>query len=340
MWIENNIAVYYFDIMLAARSDTTEKVEEEDLFTGLSFPDVPSSEIIVSTSCNSESVKAVPAVTESKRLESVKPIHTRAEPLSDNECVDETYAQNPPTGTITEVQPADIQSRWSNLHMDAGESTAVVSKYPSLPGEVPKFSIKTQTAVNCEPSVATEIKNLQGSEHTPLLLGSSSCSTASELSAIPSAPPMSQIGHEGSIEHGLSSLQYAVQPPSSSSVSMDTSSSKTDKYVCCGQCRQWLKVPVEVQMVHCPSCDAVNNCNLPPATASGQQRSQTRSADNNRPALNSYGYSIASWFSFCFENISTDFRDLYQSITGTEIRTRSSLHAQSGTPRFHGQPPR
>lgn len=35
-----------------------------------------------------------------------------------------------------------------------------------------------------------------------------------------------------------------------------------DKYVCCGNCRQWLQAPRTAMMVHCPTCGCVNNCEL------------------------------------------------------------------------------
>lgn len=34
------------------------------------------------------------------------------------------------------------------------------------------------------------------------------------------------------------------------------------KYVCCGECRQWLSAPNEATYVFCPGCKSVNNCNL------------------------------------------------------------------------------
>lgn len=39
-----------------------------------------------------------------------------------------------------------------------------------------------------------------------------------------------------------------------------------NKYVCCGQCRHWLLVAVDKNLVACPQCDAVNNCSLPEPT--------------------------------------------------------------------------
>lgn len=38
--------------------------------------------------------------------------------------------------------------------------------------------------------------------------------------------------------------------------------SQQEKYVCCGNCRQWLQAPRAAMMVHCPSCGCVNNCEL------------------------------------------------------------------------------
>jgi LSD1 subclass zinc finger protein len=32
------------------------------------------------------------------------------------------------------------------------------------------------------------------------------------------------------------------------------------KYVCCGNCRQWLSAPKDAVYVYCPGCQAVNNC--------------------------------------------------------------------------------
>ena len=40
------------------------------------------------------------------------------------------------------------------------------------------------------------------------------------------------------------------------------------KYVCCGTCRQWLQAPHDAQMVRCPGCGCINNCDLAPQNAS------------------------------------------------------------------------
>lgn len=37
---------------------------------------------------------------------------------------------------------------------------------------------------------------------------------------------------------------------------------QTLKYVCCGNCQQWLSAPRNATYVYCPGCEAVNNCNL------------------------------------------------------------------------------
>jgi LSD1 subclass zinc finger protein len=37
---------------------------------------------------------------------------------------------------------------------------------------------------------------------------------------------------------------------------------QTQKYVCCGGCKQWLSAPRDANLVYCPGCEAVNDCSL------------------------------------------------------------------------------
>lgn len=46
---------------------------------------------------------------------------------------------------------------------------------------------------------------------------------------------------------------------------METSAAtnpQTQKYVCCGSCKQWLAAPRDANLVYCPGCEAVNDCSL------------------------------------------------------------------------------
>lgn len=48
------------------------------------------------------------------------------------------------------------------------------------------------------------------------------------------------------------------------------------KYVCCGNCRQWLSAPRDATYVYCPGCEAVNNCALAPSAAPAAERAPPR----------------------------------------------------------------
>lgn len=82
-----------------------------------------------------------------------------------------------------------------------------------------------------------------------------------------------------------SNTQYTqhTQQSQTSTVSNSTQQQQVQehlKYVCCGNCQQWLSAPRDAMYVYCPGCEAVNNCSqAPPPTQSQPPRPPARRLD-------------------------------------------------------------
>jgi LSD1 subclass zinc finger protein len=82
------------------------------------------------------------------------------------------------------------------------------------------------------------------------------------------------------------------------------------KYVCCGNCRQWLSAPREATYVYCPGCEAVNNCAIapPPAPSSQTERAPPRvyvslSLSSSPPPHPSPRLDAQPWYLQCFARV-------------------------------------
>lgn len=328
---------------------------EEDLFAGMSFPDAPTDSIVISANVAPEDTRtvAVPAA-EPKVLETVCVAVAEASSSADGGVSIEAAPAVAPAASAVETP----RSSWSSLYSssplaEAEEAAAAQSRYPVLPPAslVPRFtasppsqleevsssrlpvavvgqgqgqgnaaSSSPQQPVHAWSALVAEVHHDQayeqvsaGGEQMPL------------LHELPSAPPDTYMYHSHP-----SVMTGALHHPQQQNGTATASGPATDKYVCCGQCRQWLKVPREVQMVHCPQCNVVNNCALvQPQSSSALVRS-----DPNRT-----GGGISAWLSFCFENIATDFHDLSNSFMGTRAELNRQPPPQYRPQHAH-RPPR
>jgi phage FluMu protein Com len=73
--------------------------------------------------------------------------------------------------------------------------------------------------------------------------------------------------------------QQAQSQPQQQSQQLQQAQPGQRKYVCCGACRQWLIAPAEYVLVVCPSCQAVNNCNLIATTSNTTTNTNTSIAN-------------------------------------------------------------
>jgi LSD1 subclass zinc finger protein len=69
-------------------------------------------------------------------------------------------------------------------------------------------------------------------------------------------------------QHPLQAQHSHQQPQQLAQQQQQTSHSQDAKYICCGNCRQWLSAPRDATYVYCPGCQAVNNCSMAPAPTS------------------------------------------------------------------------
>jgi len=330
--------------MLAQRPESTSASDtDEDLFAGMTFPDVPSNDIVIShheTSQETEDTKVMTTPAAPKNLETQEQSSSRL----DSDAIVDVETDSP-------LRPSDpyVQPNWSSLYptVTLGEDAGVHAarnSYPALPSTVPRFAVQQTQEDPLSPSArrveipdvamavsagATSVEQVDcgysDNEHMPLLQGAPSAPPDPYLETQTQTQPQMQMQRPQ--QNSAESVMVTGAGTAGAAVSA-AQGATTDKYVCCGQCRQWLRVPREVQMVHCPQCNVVNNCGLAELSRGGSAVAR-RDPNSTRGGL-------ATWLSFCFENIATDFSDLSSSFMGTRADIERQRMQVSGPP---GHPP-
>ena len=263
------------------------------MFAGLSFPDAPSSSVVVKST-------TVPGSSSTADADNTDHVHANIKPkeVHNYNRVEEVEMRDRPLSSADTTE-----HRWGSLYAEDQIDRNTTSVYPTVP-IVPDMRIRPY-ALHTEAQNNTGPDDLNDTEQVPLLGGGDTdgrpmqqfpptlslpqlpTEATQQNQQNPLLPPGVQ-GHDISYPcHGngiqqqypqnirqhqqQNTMQMHHPPPitgsSSSTTGIEnagtTNHPQVGKYVCCGQCKQWMTAPKDIRLVHCSKCNVINNCDNP-----------------------------------------------------------------------------
>lgn len=273
--------------MIATRkNETGSDVDVEvDLFAGLTFPDAPTEEITAlcpatnstknaSSSGNDMKTDPILIVSEVPKPTSSVTINNSGKEVGDNSLVKGPNS-NPLLNNPVQLKSVITNDAYKSLYSIPTEPAT--THYPVIPEYKPKVVTRSTTNVeetvnrkdSSEVAVKSTIAPIPNAravciQPNPMNLppvgagaGTSILSNDSTVYS-PSAPSFpTEYASESTVHQYPNAVtSYPQSATNEAMVEGDT----IMKYVCCGRCRQWLKVPLSAGMVLCPTCNVMNDC--------------------------------------------------------------------------------
>lgn len=275
--------------------------QESNLFAGLTFPEVPTSLIVI----QKNSRKADSGVDVAPQMERVENVSSETE-------MTEIQVQQQPSAPPV-VQAIMQSSSLASLYAPSSTATAA-KRYPDLSALRPSTVVApTTTTTQFSASIASTAET---DEHTGLLSSAAQESDTSnsalinelmaenarlteenarlqrerDNSRLAQAVPTSANGmyNQSTIVGnasmgGTGSMMHAPAQGIRVQGTSPPAQREGIKYVCCGTCRQWLLSPRDAMYVFCPQCRCVNNCGgMPPSSvdATSEVRAARRNDEN------------------------------------------------------------